>query len=208
MGSTISYGWLAAATAAFAIVGCTPTIEHEQTGFLSDYSRLEEVSENHLFFSTGRIGEYSQFILDPVQMLFIPDPDNPAFTQEDLEELKQHFDDEIKTRLTEKDGYPIVTEPGRGVARLRAAITDVDETHGAANILIYTKITGAGLGGVAAEGELVDSVSGEQLAAALRWGGGSRVLRAGFTKMGDAKLAIDRWAKDFRERVDKAHGRD
>ena len=44
------------------------------------------------------------------------------------------------------------------------------------------------------EGELVDSVTGEQIGAVIRWGSGSRILRAGFTHIGDAKIVINRWA--------------
>ena len=57
------------------------------------------------------------------------------------------------------------------------------------------------------EGELLDSVTNEQLAAAVQWGNGSRVLRAGFTKLGDAKLQINRWCKNLRERIDSTHDR-
>jgi hypothetical protein len=57
------------------------------------------------------------------------------------------------------------------------------------------------------EGELVDSVTGEQIGAVIRWGSGSRILRAGFTHTGDAKIVIDRWAKSLRVRIDEAHGR-
>lgn len=113
----------------------------------------------------------------------------------------------LTERLTEDDGYEVVSEPGPGVAKFRIGITDVDASIAALNISIYTKITGIGLGGIAAEGEIVDSVTGEQLAAAIRWGGGSRVLRAGLTKLGDAKIVIDRWARDIRERIDAAHDR-
>jgi len=75
------------------------------------------------------------------------------------------------------------------------------------NLTIYTKITGAGLGGAAMEGELVDSMTGEQLAAVSQWGSGSRILRAGFSHTGDAKILMDRWAKALRKMIDEAHGR-
>ena len=96
---------------------------------------------------------------------------------------------------------------GPGTARLRVGITDVDDTIGVLNISIYTKITGAGLGGAAFEGEVVDSMTGEQIAAVSRWGSGSRILRAGYTHTGDAKILMDRWAKNMRKRLDDAHGR-
>ena len=200
---------LFAATLAWLfLAACGPTVdEPEQAGFLTDYSKLEEIDDNHLFWSAGKTGNYDKFILDPVKILFDPEQAEDHFTAEDLNELKAHFDNAIREELTRDDGYEIVTQPGPGVARLRAGITQVEETVGALNVLIYTKVTGAGIGGAAAEGELVDSVTGEQLAASVRWGGGSRVLRAGFTKMGDAKLAIDRWAKDLREKIDLAQGR-
>lgn len=51
-------------------------------------------------------------------------------------------------------------------------------------------------------------MTGEQLAAAVRWGSGSRVLRAGFTHTGDAKILFGKWAKDIRKSIDSAHGKD
>jgi len=50
-------------------------------------------------------------------------------------------------------------------------------------------------------------MTGEQLAAVSQWGSGSRILRAGFTHTGDAKILMDRWAKDLRKMIDEAHGR-
>jgi hypothetical protein len=57
-------------------------------------------------------------------------------------------------------------------------------------------------------------MTGEQLAAAIRWGSGSRVmgrttqvLKGEVSKLGDAKGVIDHWTKDIRQRIDKAHGR-
>jgi len=197
------------ATVLLTFAACSASVEKPtEAGFLSDYSKLEELSDGHLFYTAGKSGDYDKFIIDPVELLFTPDKDNPEFTEEDLQELQKHFRDKVVEEFTRDGGYEIVSKPGPGTARIRMGITDVKRTIGALNVTIYTKVTGAGIGGASAEGEMVDSVTGEQLAAAVRWGGGSRVLRAGFTKMGDAKLAIDRWAEDLREMMDKAHGRD
>ena len=198
---------LVAAAVALGTAGCATIEEPDQTDFLSDYGTLQEAEDGLMFYSAGKTGDYERFILDPVAMLYVSPEEDPPFTQEQLDDLKAHFDREIEEQLTKDDGYEIVTSPGPGVARIRAAITDIDKTHGELNVLIYTKVTGAGIGGVSVEGEMVDSVSGEQLAAMIRWGGGSRVLRAGFSDTGDAKLAIDRWTKDLRKRIDAVHGR-
>ncbi len=184
--------------------GCATVQDPGQAGFLSDYSNLEEVNENHLVYVSGNAGNYSKFIIDPVAMLYRQPEEKRIFSDEDLQ---VHFKTAVIEALTEDDGYPVVEVAGPGTARLRIGITDVDDTIGALNITIYTKITGAGLGGAAFEGELVDSMTGEQIAAVSRWGSGSRIFRAGFTHTGDAKILMDRWAKNLRERIDEAHGR-
>ncbi len=189
------------------VVGCATVQDPGRSGFLSDYSKLEEVDANHLVYVSGNIGNYSKFIIDPIAMLYRQPEEKRIFSDEELEDLQAHFKIAIIEALTEDDGYPVVEVAGPGTARLHVGITDVDDTIGALNITIYTKITGAGLGGAAMEGELVDSMTGEQLAATSRWGSGSRILRAGFTHTGDAKILMDRWAKDLRDSIDEAHGR-
>jgi hypothetical protein len=199
----ICFGAIVSAMAA----GCATVQDPGQAGFLSDYSNLEEVNENHLVYLSGNAGNYSKFIVDPVAMLYGQPEEKRIFSDEELEDLQVHFKTAVIEALTEDDGYQVVEVAGPGTARLRIGITDVDDTIGALNITIYTKITGAGLGGAAMEGEVVDSMTGEQIAAVSRWGSGSRFLRAGFTHTGDAKILMDRWAKDFRKRLDDAHGR-
>ncbi len=187
--------------------GCATVQDPGQSGFISDYSRLEEIAENHLVYDSGNIGNYSKFIIEPVEMLYRQPEEKRVFDDEELEDLQAHFATKVRKALTEDEGYQVVEVPGTGTATLRIGITDVDETIGALNVAIYTKITGAGLGGAAMEGEVVDSVTGEQIAAVIRWGSGSRIMRAGFTHTGDAKIVMDRWAKGLRERIDQAHGR-
>ncbi len=199
----IFFGTIFSALAA----ACATVQDPGQAGFLSDYSNLEEVDDNHLVYLSGNAGNYSKFIIEPVAMLYRQPEEKRIFSDEELEDLQAHFKTAIIGALTEDDGYQVVEVAGPGTARLRIGITDVDDTIGALNVTIYTKITGAGLGGAAMEGELVDSMTGEQLAAVSRWGSGSRILRAGFTHTGDAKILMDRWAKDSRKRLDDAHGR-
>lgn len=188
--------------------GCAaPVSEPEQTGFLSDYSNLELVKEGNIIYVGDRLDQYESFIIDPIAILFRQDPEDQEFTDEDLEELKAYFHAELTEQLTRNDGFALVTEPGPGVARMRIGITEVEETIGVLNLSIYTKVTGLGLGGASAEGELIDSVSGEQIAAMVRWGTGSRFLQAGLTKMGDAKIAINKWTRDLRKLLDQVHGR-
>ena len=202
--TNFSYRTWLALLSIFLVGACATIDEPEQTGFLSDYSKLERTDEGQWRYLSGRVADYSKFYIAPVSDLMSPS-NREQFSAEDIEELKEHFVTKITAALTKDDGYEVVSGPGLGVATLRLAITEIDASIAALNITIYTKATGAGLGGIAAEGELVDSVSGEQILAAIRWGAGSRVLRAGLSKLGDAKLVIDQWAGDSRKRLDQAH---
>ncbi|NOR67489.1 MAG: DUF3313 family protein [Woeseiaceae bacterium] len=196
-----------------AVGACATVDEPEQTGFLSDYSKLERDTDNYWRYVGPKFGEYSTFYVESVAFL-IEQKEDPVFSPDDIEELKQYVITRLSLRLSEDDGYEVVFGPGPGVASLRMGITDVDASIAALNLAIYTRVTGAGLGGIAAEGEIVDSMTGEQLAAAIRWGSGRRVrgrgkqvLEGEISKLADAKGVIDHWAKDIRQRIDKAHGR-
>jgi len=166
-----------------------------------------EIGENHLAYDSGNFGNYSKFFIEPVAMLYRHPTEEQIFDDEQLQSLQEHFATKVRNALTKGDAYQVMEMPGPGTATLRLGITHVDVTIGALNITLYTKITGAGLGGAAMEGEVVDSETGEQIGDVIRWGTGSRILKAGFTPTGDAKIAIDRWAKGLRERIDEAHGR-
>lgn len=190
------------------LCACATSVSQQApSGFLSDYSKLERIDDRTLRFIDESAGDYSSFIIDPVVITFQQPPDDQKFTDDELNELTAYFEEAVIKALSKGDGYPIVESPGPGVARIRVGITSVEETIGILNLTIYTKITGLGLGGASFDGEAVDSVSGKQIAAAVRWGTGSRILRAGITHMGDAKIAINHWAKDMRAQIDKARGR-
>jgi hypothetical protein len=202
----ICFGAIVGAIVGTMAVGCATVEDPGQKSFLSDYSKLVKIEENFLIYSEGNIGRYSKFIIEPVAMLYDQPEEKRVFDDEELEDLQAYFAIAIREALIAGDGYEVVEEPGPETAILRLGITDVNDTIGVLNFIIYTKITGAGLGGVAMEGEVLDSLTGEQIGAAIRWGSGSRILRAGFTHTGDAKIVIKKWAKDLREIVDKAHG--
>jgi hypothetical protein len=59
------------------------------------------------------------------------------------------------------------------------------------------------------EGEMLDSTSGERMVAFITSKGGRRWFSGlkGFKKWADIEAAFRSWAKEFRERLDEAHGR-
>ena len=192
------------------ISGCGTTPETARTGFLKDYSKLtphpEEEGRFRYINPKMNVGDYSKFIVDPVVLQLSKEGKEEEIDQEDLNEQVTFFHGKILEELG-KD-YQIVNKPGKGVARIRVAITHIDKTNPALNIHPGTKLTGAGLGGAGMEGEMVDSVTGETIGSVIDFQMGSRLsLVAGLTWFGHAQAVMEDWAEDIRKFIDKAHGK-
>ncbi len=191
------------------ISGCGTT-ETARTGFLKDYSKLKAHPDSDGRFRyinpKMNVGDYSKFIVDPVVLQLSKEGKEEEIDQEDLNEQVTFFHGKILEELG-KD-YQIVNKPGKGVARIRVAITHIDKTNPALNIHPGTKLTGAGLGGAGMEGEMVDSVTGETIGSVIDFQMGSRLsLVAGLTWFGHAQAVMEDWAEDIRKFIDKAHGK-
>ncbi len=184
------------------VAGCATA--PSPTGFLSDYSRLEPGGSQRLAFADSSLGQYSKFIIEPVVVRFHDPAEEKKVDHETIVQLREYMEDAISKAIS--DRYAIVSQPGPGVARLRVALTDLDKSTPALNVLPQTKLTGLGVGGAAMEAELLDSQTGVQIAAVVQKKKGSMLSFSGLKKWGDAKAVMDAWAKRFRERLDEAHG--
>lgn len=185
------------------LVGCAA--KPQQVGFLSTYRNLEPVSETRLVYIGADIKKYDKFILDPIRTVYYDEVVETKVSPEDAEHLKQFFYQALYNELS--TNYQIVATPGPRVARIRIAVTNLKASTPALNVLPQTKLTGLGLGQASAEMEIVDSVSRQQLAAAIESQTGSVVSLSGLTKWGDVQEVIKDWAKRIRTRVDEAHGK-
>lgn len=180
-----------------------PIAEQRQAGFLSDYSKLIPAERSAYHRTDARITSYMQIIIeDPVFLIDEPgDASAAMFEQDELAKLSEYVRERLGKALTRDGRFEIVDDEGPGVARLRVAFTALDASRGILNASLYTRVTGAGLGGAALESEVVDSLTGEQLSATVQWGNDGRFFRAGFTKLGGAKLQVNRWAKGLVRRI-------
>ena len=64
--------------------------------------------------------------------------------------------------------------------------------------------TGTGVGGASMEAEIVDSMTGEQIGAVVQGQSGSRVPLSGLSDWGGAEHAMNEWAKQLKDRLQKA----
>lgn len=179
-----------------------------KTGFLSDYSRLTVKSESSLrYVNESALARYSSFIVDRVTLYFhsgadgIEDKTKGKLTQEKIDDLTNYMHSKI-VEAVKDSGYSVVHQPGPGVARIRAALTDIDKTS---IVTLYpgAKLSGLGLGGAALEAEIVDSNTGEQIAGLVEAQKGSRIPFVGLGKWDAAKQAMDEWGKRLQKRLEE-----
>jgi len=190
--------------------GCGGAGAAARTGFLKDYSQLKphpEVDGRFRYINPNiDASKYNKFIVDPVAINLSKKGIEREIDPKEMKKLAKYFRKQIAVELN-KD-YQIVRRPGPSVIRIRTSISEVDKTNPFLNIHPGTKLMGGGLGGAGAEMELVDSLTGQRIAAAIDNQKGSRLsIGAGLTWYGDAKAVMENWAKDLKKMVDKTHGK-
>jgi hypothetical protein len=192
----------------------------DKAGFLGDYSQLKPGGEDRaamVYIKPGvDLKPYDKIMFERVTVMLSPDADYKVVDPALLKELTDYYQNALINAV--KDGYQVVDQPGPGVLRVRAAITDVKPSKPVANtmssiipigmaVAAVTKVASddnVGTGEAATEIEVLDSVTGERLAAAVdRRQGGKMAFRGKWT---DTKDAFDFWAKRFRERLDEMRG--
>ena len=176
-----------------------------RTGFLTDYSNLQRYSDTSFRYSASNdvLQRYDRFIVDPVVVYYHGDPGKA--TRQRLDDLAVYFRGKIIEAID--DSYPVARSPGPNVARIRIALTDVQKSTWWKSLHPAMKLTGRGTGQAAMEGEVVDSLTGAQIAALVESQRGSQFELDTFSEYDDAHDVIDVWAQRFRERLDGIHGR-
>lgn len=174
------------------------------SGFLSDYSRLAETKdyagEKVLRFISPKIyaSDYHHFMIEPVQ--FFPEPQPNEQVQADaLNEISAYFDQALKEKLGQK--MTLTNEAGPGVLKIRPAITAVASQkqklkpyqYVPAAFVITTILGRAQEATIQMEVEVVDSVTGEQLAATIRKGTGAKLDKNKKLNLMSVSNTLDKW---------------
>jgi hypothetical protein len=196
------------------INGCTAhrVTSNEKSGFLGDYSQLVKGNENqpNMVYVNPDLDlrPYNKVMVDHVVVFMNPQSENKGIQPDQLVELTKHFHQALIEAL--EGPYQIVDAPGPGVLRVRTAITDVEPGKpvrnsmstvipvGMAVTVVNKAVNDSNLavGRASVEVELLDSVSGERLAAAIdRREGRKRVVSGKWT---DVKKSFDYWADRLR----------
>lgn len=196
-GRSRTLGGAALLISAIQMIGCAST-PLPMTGFLNDYSNLAKGKDGALRYIDPALRNYSRFIVEPVQIRTQRTP--PVLKPKERAEVARYMRDKLLNVLRE-DGFQLTETADSGVAMIRVAITDVQLSKWYLNLSPVTKVTGAGTGGASMEGEIVDSVTGKQLAAVVQSGKGNQFELDTFSKLDDVKDVIDRWSRAAGDRL-------
>ena len=187
------------AVAVFVLSGCGS--KQAETGFLSDYSKLQKEGSALRYVNEKELAQYSSFIVDKVEVhLYEGEKAKGKLTEEEIGDLTNYMHAKI-VEAVENVGKTVVYQPADGVARIRTALTDLDASN-AVTIIPQASLLGAGLGGAATEAEVVDSMTDQQIAAFVLKQQGSRIP---FTNLGEwtaSKQVMDDWAKKFQKHIE------
>lgn len=187
-----------------SLVACVGAPKKQHSGFLGDYSKLKptEKFEGAFFWESPKLKDYKKVMVDPVVVHFAPNAGGIGIDPGKLKQLTDRATQELMKVVAKRN--QLVRNPGPGVARVRTAITDIKKTTPVANIHPGSALIGMGLGGASFEGEIVDSLTGERLAAIYDTKPGSRVgTTAGLKEYGHAQQVIDRAVELFGQYIDE-----
>jgi hypothetical protein len=206
---------------AVTLTGCASSPLPSQSGFLEGYySNMQPVADggvNKRWLKPGvDFGQYNKVMLDSVVFYFADDSEYKGIDPGQLKALADTCDQAFANAL--KDKYPIVSEPGPDVVRLRIALTGIRQSRpvlsavssvtppGLVINVVKKGATGTwtGAGATSAELMALDSLTNKVIAA------GQDEQAAGFTerfsKYGSAEEAFKFWAGRIRAFLDQAHG--
>jgi len=201
---------------------CSSTIQTrsvETSGFMTDYHQLRkgEAGEARLVYinPSTDFGKYDKILIKPVQVYAAPKSKLAKLPNEDVQSLVNYLHATVREQL--KGDYVLVDRPGSGVMSLRVAITEAKGSKvvmdtlssvmppGIAVSAIKQLATGtpASVGSARVEMEMLDSVTGERLIAAMDERAGRKYTGRfdKWKKWQDAKDAYDYWAQQLRARL-------
>ena len=158
---------------------------YKYSGFLSDYSMLKPAPDGSDAVAWRKPGvdfkTYDKIIVERINFFYKDDADYKGIDPTELKALADYFHDSFMKNVA--SAYPVVTEPGPGVLRVRTALTDIVPNKPAVSVVVlvvpYLTIGDLGtsavskggpgsnfyVGHTTIEAEFLDSTTNEQVAA-------------------------------------------
>jgi hypothetical protein len=157
---------------------------YKYSGFLSDYSKLAPAPDGSEAMSWRKPGvdfkAYDKILIERLTFFYHDQADYKGIDPTELKALADYFSQSITKQLGES--YSLVTEPGPGVLRIRAALTDIIPNKPSVSVVTlvvpYLTVADLGTSSVAKggpgsnfyvghtsiEAEFIDAATNEQVA--------------------------------------------
>lgn len=191
----------------------------EFSGFLKDYAALKanpDLDSSAVTYVSAdaqkNLRSYLAIVVDPIEIYIATNADASKVPESSRTAVANYFQYALTKAVS--DAYPVVDQPGPLVLRLRAALIGVDVGGAVAAGDVPTDIKpmaqALNIGKVGVEMELVDSVTGERVAAMVdkaTLGAGAEVGAEQFSrveKFAAAREAFDEWASRVRQFLDSS----
>lgn len=182
------------------------------SGWMNDYDSLVFSEERNafLFFNEDKRGTYSKVILEEVVIY----SENGEAGGQIAEESTSYLSKGLAELLASKG--LAASDPGPGILRLKLAITAVEKSKEDLKVYNFVPVAAVFRGAQAASGnvatyidamfeaEMVDSVSGERVAAIVAKGIEETEKRSGDDlTFDDVKPTLDKWLAQYSETLDR-----
>ncbi len=220
----IWYAMAACLILAFLSTGCTTT-KPKFSGWLeTDYTKLKEDPDypgSMLWITTDEVlKKYDKVMFDDVAIYIDPEigEDREKVDPEVLNQITSYFKESL-TKEFSKD-YEVVDQPGKGVVRMRTALTAVQLTKKEMKAYQFVPVAlvltaaaeATGMRNKMAvmnmEAVAMDSLNGETLAMVVqRYAAETSVQTTKEMTIEAAKPVMDFWAKKAKKKFDRAHGK-
>lgn len=208
----------ATAAVALMLAGCAAgqVGKAKPSGFLGDYAKLHAGAKGEALLvyvdPAVHFSKYRKMMIDPVTIW--RSAETNALPPDEAQDLIDDLDDVL--RITLDDHYEIVKQPGPDVLRLRAAITEAEGSWRVIDGRVGDELdpdlqavtpkqpssaTRSFVGKAGIEAELLDSVSGVRVAAAIDRRAGASTLAPAANKWSDVEDAFRYWANRLRDRL-------
>lgn len=182
------------------------------SGWMKDYDSLTYNEERNafLFFNEAKRGVYTKVILEEVAVYSTKHDADPEIAEKSSRYLTEGL-----AKLLESKGLA-ASEPGPDVLRLKIAITGAEKSKEDLKAYNFIPVAAVFRGAQAAtgnvatyidvmfEGEMVDSASGERVAAIVAKGIEETEKRSGDTlTFDDVKPTLDKWIAQYSTTLDE-----
>jgi hypothetical protein len=202
--------------------GCATTYqanEVEPAGFLGNYSTLKEGGDDQALLVyyhpdlNNVCKNYNKVLLEPITMWVKDESSVADVSAEDQQNLKAYLQQSIKKALS--SDYQLVTQPGAGVLRVRAAITEAEGSWVALDALtsihpgtvVMSRLkqlafgSGSFVAETAVEFSIEDSITRMSLFRGVDKRAGGKNWTKKFNNWGKVEASYDYWAEKLKTRL-------